>query len=268
MSFIFLCLSLFISNSFSSIKAISSTTNADYVRNLVDKTVVLIETEVMYWRNDKIGWEKIQDDIDISTHVLISHSSDYNRKSFETGNFVGERSKEGNKGSFLFTAPSHGYYMFSLNVKGLEEIYGDYNNNKVDNTNNVGNVDNNNVGNVGNVDNNNNNNNNNNNLQNNNNNNNKFAIRTRIYEGRQSDPRIVSQADTQIKEVEKQIALSVDYSKQISEEHKLSEEVDKLFSKNVSKIVWLVVLSVGFKILLMVMGVFFHVRLVKNIKTK
>ncbi|TBT97186.1 hypothetical protein CWI36_3076p0010, partial [Hamiltosporidium magnivora] len=124
-------------------RSISSTTNADYVRNLVDKTVVLIETEVMYWRNDKIGWEKIQDDIDISTHVLISHSSDYNRKSFETGNFVGERSKEGNKGSFLFTAPSHGYYMFSLNVKGLEEIYGDYNN-KVDNNNNVGNVDNNN----------------------------------------------------------------------------------------------------------------------------
>ncbi|TBU01055.1 hypothetical protein CWI36_1452p0020, partial [Hamiltosporidium magnivora] len=116
--------------------------------------------------------------------------------------------------------------------------------------------------------NNNSNNNNNNNINNLQNNNNKFAIRTRIYEGRQSDPRIVSQADTQIKEVEKQIALSVDYSKQISEEHKLSEEVDKLFSKNVSKIVWLVVLSVGFKILLMVMGVFFHIRLVKNIKTK
>ncbi|KAM0673466.1 hypothetical protein GVAV_003159 [Gurleya vavrai] len=75
-----------------------------------------------------------------------------------------------------------------------------------------------------------------------------YALRTNIYEGRQKDPRIISQTDNQIKELSKHMEQGIEYTKLINDVQKLDALAAveyKTVTESISRIVmWAILLKI------------------------
>lgn len=171
-----------------------------FTNNLLGKTVVLMETELMFRKSEFDTWQPIPD-YDLSkTNVDIYASQDNGWQEIETnGKLVAEYERKGRKNSFFFTAGDSQYYLFefSSDMKAQNQYM--------------------------------------------------YGIKTQIYEGRQKDPRIISQTDNQIAELSKYIEQGIEYTKLISDVQKLDSIATmeyKKTTKSISNIVlWAIMLK-------------------------
>lgn len=171
-----------------------------YNNNLLAKTVVLIETELLHRRSEFEDWQPAPDADDIKTLVDIFVSKENDWKDIdETGKLVAEYERTGAKNSFFFTASENKYFLYELSAdfKGSGE----------------------------------------------------YALKTNIYEGRQSDPRIISQADNQIKDLANNIEQAIEYTKQISDIQKLDALADAQYRMLIGSIgsivLWVIVMKIA-----------------------
>lgn len=169
-----------------------------FINNLLSKTVVLVETELMYRRSPTEMFMPIPDYDQSTTTLDIYSSQDDTWRDIESsGSLAAEHERNGSKNSFFYTANDDKYYLyeFGSNMLGKGE----------------------------------------------------YAIKTNIYEGRQKDPRIISQTDNQIRELSKHMEQGIEYTKLISDVQKLDALAAaeyKIVTSSISSIVlWAILLK-------------------------
>ncbi|KAM0678220.1 hypothetical protein BDAP_001235 [Binucleata daphniae] len=186
----------FIPNIYSLIRPLDKDGHVRFTNNLLAKTVMLIETELMYRQSINHPWQTVPEYDQSKTNVDIYSSQDNDWQEVESnGKLVAEYERKGPKNSFFFTAGDSKYYLieFSSDTKS-QYMYG---------------------------------------------------IKTQIYEGRQKDPRIISQTDNQIAELSKHMEQGIEYTKLISDVQKLDSIATyeyKQITKSISNLVLVAIL--------------------------
>lgn len=186
----------FLSSLHALISPLDSNGSARFTNNLLSKTVILIETELMYRQSPSHPWQVVPEYDQSQTNVDIFCSLDNDWQEVESnGSLVAEYKRNGPKNSFFFTASDSKYYLIEFSVDTKSQ----YN----------------------------------------------YGIKTQIYEGRQKDPRIISQTDNQIAELSKHMEQGIEYTKLISDIQKLDSIATvayKEITQNISNLVLIAIL--------------------------
>jgi hypothetical protein len=91
-----------------------------------------------------------------------------------------------------------------------------------------------------------------------------YGLGVRIYEGKQNDPRIVSQADTQIKDLEAKISRAIGFTKQISDIQRMDMEDEEEYKTLFSNISSLIFYSILLKIFVFFTTFFYFNRKIRE----
>lgn len=113
--FTLIMLLLFVLAIYSLIVPITNDSPARFVNNLLAKTVVLVEAELMYRKSENDPWMKLPeyDETKLNLDVYMSNTSDW-QEILTNSSLVSENERIGTKHGFFFTAPRNNYYLYEL----------------------------------------------------------------------------------------------------------------------------------------------------------
>lgn len=88
---------------------------ARFINNILAKTVVLLEAELLYRESEMHDWTQVADpdSAAFNLDIYISNSKDW-KDIYTNATLVSENIRTGVKNSFFFTAPQSNYYLYEL----------------------------------------------------------------------------------------------------------------------------------------------------------